>query len=144
MSAKEEIRSRVGEKFGEWTLRGVSDGVNSGGNVVAVCQCSCGTVVNVSWSTLRLGKSRKCRRCSAKKHGLHKHPLYGDKGIYVCDEWQEFLPFYQWAVKNGWKPGLAIDRRKNKEGYSPGNCRFVTDDINMQNTSLRMIRRNRQ
>lgn len=90
------------------------------------------------------------------KHNLSKHPLfsvwrgmrqrcynkesrdyprYGGRGIFVCKKWRdEFLPFYNWAIVNGWQKGLINDRRNNEKGYSPGNCRFVTDPISMRNT----------
>lgn len=62
------------------------------------------------------------------------YPNYGARGITVCDEWRAaFLPFYEWAMENGWKPGLQIDRRDNDEGYFPGNTRFVTAIVNQRN-----------
>lgn len=54
------------------------------------------------------------------------YTLYGGRGIAVCDEWQEFMPFYEWAMNNGYQKGLVIDRTDNNQGYSPNNCRFVT------------------
>jgi len=91
------------------------------------------------------------------KHGLRNHPLYPKwqamknrckgttrkrdqkhylyKGIRVCDEWQEFVPFYKWALENGWDSGLTIDRKNNNDGYYPANCRFVSKKINGQNQS---------
>ena len=51
---------------------------------------------------------------------------YGGRGIEVCKEWRDaFVPFYTWAIKNGWQQGLSIDRIDNDLGYNPGNVRFV-------------------
>lgn len=59
---------------------------------------------------------------------------YGGRGIRVCDEWRWSFPaFFEWARANGWEPGLSIDRIDNHGDYEPGNCRFVTLDIQNQN-----------
>ena len=50
---------------------------------------------------------------------------YGAKGISICDEWNNFEPFYNWAVSHGWRGGLTIDRIDGSKGYSPDNCRFI-------------------
>ena len=63
---------------------------------------------------------------------------YGGRGITVCEEWQEFIPFMEWATKNGYKRELQIDRIDNSKGYSPSNCRFATRSQNQRN-----MRRNR-
>ena len=61
--------------------------------------------------------------------------FYFDKGITVCDQWQTFLPFKEWALKNGYAQDLELDRINNDLGYSPENCRFVPKIINTSNRS---------
>ena len=63
--------------------------------------------------------------------GNIKH--YIDRGIAVCDEWRLFKNFESWAMANGWKPGLEIDRIDNNGNYEPGNCRFVSRVENIRN-----------
>ena len=63
---------------------------------------------------------------------------YGARGISVCQEWRDsFEAFSDWAVENGWKPGLTIERHDVNSGYSPYNCSFVTrreQNYNLQNS----------
>jgi hypothetical protein len=66
---------------------------------------------------------------------------YGGRGLEVCEEWRfDVYSFIAFALDNGWKPGLQIDREENSEGYTPENCRFVTNKVNSRNTrSNRLI-----
>lgn len=68
-----------------------------------------------------------------KKH--HKSFLeYGGRGVSVCDEWRsDFKNFYDWAIENGYKDGLTIDRINNNGNYEPTNCRWVTQSENARN-----------
>lgn len=58
---------------------------------------------------------------------ISSFPAYGGRGITVCDEWQsDAWAFIAWARKNGWAPGLSLDRIDTDGPYSPANCRFLT------------------
>jgi len=71
------------------------------------------------------------RRCADPNcNGYHN---YGGRGISVCDAWLVFETFRDWAVANGYKPGLQIDRKDNDSGYLPDNCHFVTNQQNACN-----------
>lgn len=70
-------------------------------------------------------------RCKYPNH--ISYPNYGARGITVCDEWQEFESFYEWAMANGYKKGLEIDRIDCEGNYEPSNCRFVTRIENSRN-----------
>lgn len=70
------------------------------------------------------------RRCTNPRH--HKYPLYGGRGIAVCDAWRDFHAFLVWARSSGYADGLSIDRVDTDGGYSPQNCRWA-DDWQQQN-----------
>lgn len=78
------------------------------------------------------------QRCYNKKHKHFKH--YGGRGIIVDNIWLlNYYSFKDWALSNGYKIGLTIDRINNNGNYEPNNCRFVTyaeNSVNKRTTKL--------
>lgn len=77
------------------------------------------------------------RRCSSPTHP--KYPLYGGRGIAVCEAWRDFHAFLEWARSSGYADGLSIDRVDTDGGYSPQNCRWANSIT--QNNNKRTNRR---
>lgn len=68
------------------------------------------------------GMKRRCLNPSSKSYNR-----YGGRGITICDEWLDFNVFSKWALSNGYKDNLSIDRIDNSKGYEPCNCRWITN-----------------
>ena len=115
-----------------------------------LCKCECGNEKYIDGTNLRLGLVQSCG-CLVEKHGLSEEKLYsvfhnmkdrcynpkskpyknyGARGISICKEWLDiengFIIFYNWALNNGYKEGLTIDRIENDGNYEPSNCQWIT------------------
>lgn len=64
------------------------------------------------------------QRCGNPNDTNYHH--YGGRGIHICKEWHSYINFKAWAVANGYKKHLTIERIDNSMGYEPSNCKFTT------------------
>lgn len=148
-----------GNKYGELTVTGDGgrfeqpSGQSQAGSL---CRCECGNEKRVRDQHL---KSGRVTTCGHNLHGLSGSPvhtswramrnrvregyseahLYYARCIGMCEEWKDFKVFLLWAIENGFKRGLQLDRINNDKGYSPRNCRFVTPTVNANNKRVTVM-----
>ncbi len=71
-------------------------------------------------------------RCYKKGRKDQKH--YYDKNIKICKEWLDNSEiFFKWALRNGYKDNLTIERIDGLKDYSPDNCKFESYHIQATN-----------
>lgn len=73
------------------------------------------------WQSIR----RRCYGTSSKSYRW-----YGAKGVKMCDEWNDYTKFREWAYSHGYdenapKLHCTIDRINPYGNYEPDNCRWV-------------------
>ena len=156
----------TGKKFGHLTVLEKAGSDPKRAEWRWLCKCECGNLTIVPSYRLRHGGVTSCgchqydrdfcsknaknyprlyriyrgmkTRCTNPKYQYWDR--YGGRGISICDEWQNFDNFCDWALSSGYEeskrhPALSIDRIDVDKGYSPDNCRWATATQQANNTS---------
>ena len=157
-----KFKDLTGQVFGRLKVLGISHRTEYK-KIMWFCECACGNSKIVQGNHLVNGAIQSCgclliettrkknlshgesetklyrrwkgmrERCYYTKHKSYEY--YGGRGIEVCDEWKDsFVNFKEWAMRNGFKEELSIDRIDNDGNYEPSNCRWVTHKEQMNNT----------
>ncbi len=142
--------------------KGIVKGKETQEFLVLECKCDCGNIVYIRPYQFVRGEYSSCG-CSKKNgeyftnfsHRLSgeklykvwntmrrrcyvptdkKYKSYGARGIIVCDEWlNDYMVFREWAMSNGYKENLSLDRIDNDGNYEPNNCRWTTRSVQQRN-----------
>ncbi len=162
-----KVEDISGKRFGRLTAIKYI-GKSKGKQTLWECKCDCGNIAIVHHQNLKSGHTSSCGcynsevaserekehgqsgtrlyniwhdmiyRCYNGNHRSYKD--YGGKGIIVCNEWKDdFEAFRNWAIENGYKENLSIDRIDSDKNYCPENCRWATDIQQANNTSRNLI-----
>jgi len=84
----------------------------------------------------RLYRIWKNMRTRCRNPNVQQAANYSLRGISFCSEWDDYKEFFSWAMKNGYKDNLSIDRIDVDGDYRPENCRWATHKDQSQNTQL--------
>lgn len=153
----------TGYKYARLTVLEMS-GRRSNGVYIWSCQCECGKILNVKGTSLKGGitKSCGCYREDRMKtlnlgHGLRNHYIYniwrgikkrcynpthqdyknyGGRGIIMADEWLNDVKAFYDHLGERPTPKHQIDRENNDGNYIPGNVRWVTPKVNVNNKRI--------
>lgn len=152
----------TGQKYGMLTVLHKNRQNYKCGRILWVCQCECGKQITAERGNLIHGRIKSCgclknaRIATVNKtHGLthtrlhriwlnmktrcynpryKQYESYMGRGISICDEWKDdFKAFYDWAIANGYKDNLSIDRINNDGNYEQSNCRWVDSYVQANN-----------
>ncbi len=152
------ITDLTGRRFGKLKVKEMAK-YRKGRRVVWTCECDCGNIIDIPGVNLTKKNGTKSCGCICRKHGMFgtriygvwrsmkercyvesniSYHNYGGRGITVCDEWQEFIPFMEWAYANGYdetaeRGECTLDRIDVNGNYEPSNCRWVPMSVQSNN-----------
>lgn len=79
----------------------------------------------ISWASM-------CTRCTNPKR--EDYERYGARGITVCRRWTGRGGFVHFLQDMGERPeGTTLDRINSNGNYEPGNCRWATPEVQIEN-----------
>ena len=75
-----------------------------------------GTRLHRIWKQMRI-------RCHCITNPTYR--FYGARGIDICEEWNDFAVFREWALSHGYTDDMTIDRIDSDKNYEPQICRWI-------------------
>lgn len=155
-----KVKDLTGQKFGRLTVLERAKN-NTRGQSMWRCKCDCGNTWTGLGTSLISGNTQSCG-CLAREmlikrntvHSLHGTRLYGiwvrmrqrcndenctdyisygARGIAICKDWDDYRSFHRWALANGYKDNLTIERIDVNGNYEPNNCKWISPAAQARN-----------
>ena len=148
--------SYIGRKKNFLTVRAITRLPNK--HRAFLCECDCGNMTVIEPTFWENGTVKSCgcfaeslklehseeldrlrriysgmiQRCYNKNSNGYEN--YGGRGISICPEWLNSREkFIDWALSHGYANDLSIDRINVNGNYEPSNCRWATDEVQLEN-----------
>ena len=99
---------------------------------------SCARTISQTKHGQAAGKNKKPSPLYVRWHKMRtrcnnpnfkNYRYYGGKGITICEEWNEFINFYN-DMKDTFFDNATLDRIDPNKGYNKQNCRWLTRSDN--------------
>lgn len=149
----------IGKRFGRLLVLGTE---HKNDRWFWKCKCDCGNETIAYPNQVIRGKTTTCGCGRSKtfhdmhlKHGHSKERLYriwkgirkrcgnvnashyayyGERGISICREWDDYSVFRTWALLRGYGDTKTIERKDVNGDYCPENCTWIEPERQPENT----------
>lgn len=150
------VKNLTGQRFGKLTAIEIV-GTSNDRHKIWRCICDCGKETLVKANALTTGRTKSCgclrfdigdrrrthggsserlfmvwegMRARCNSPSCRDYRYYGAKGVRICEEWNDYGAFREWALANGYDPTASfgdytIDRIDPHKNYEPSNCRWI-------------------